>query len=274
MADPQRLLSNLSDADDLERELLGSIAQLDPPNGARGEAWARLSAQIAAVALVSSAHGSAAAAAASTAAPGAAGVGVAGTGAATGLAPLALKLLGSKLAIGLLVAGGAVSVSALWVHLHHHEPRVAVAPLVAASSPAPVAGVEPTPAAVDPALVREPSLAPNPPVISLGSVRSDSPVRASTEQSRQDRLSAESALLTQARAELRNGDAAAAQRSLNRLRTSFPKGVLGQEREVLAIEVLAAQGNAEAARRRAKAFILAFPKSPHSAQLSRFADAP
>jgi hypothetical protein len=50
--------------------------------------------------------------------------------------------------------------------------------------------------------------------------------------------------------------------------------VLSQEREVLAIEVLAAQGNTDAARRRAKAFIALHPKSPHSPQLKRFADAP
>jgi len=50
--------------------------------------------------------------------------------------------------------------------------------------------------------------------------------------------------------------------------------VLGQEREVLAIEVLAAQGNAAAAKRRAQAFIAAYPKSPHSATLARFVAAP
>jgi len=95
-----------------------------------------------------------------------------------------------------------------------------------------------------------------------------------TEQQRKDMLSAESALLTQARAQLRNGDANAAEQLLRTLHKKFPKGMLRQEREVLAIEVLAARGNAGAAQRRARAFVLAHPESPHSAQLNRFADAP
>jgi outer membrane protein assembly factor BamD (BamD/ComL family) len=57
---------------------------------------------------------------------------------------------------------------------------------------------------------------------------------------------------------------------LDKLQAQFPKGVLLQEREVLAIEVLHARGNVEAARQRAKAFIAAYPKSPHSQTLVRF----
>jgi hypothetical protein len=49
MGDPERLLSNISDSDDLERELLASIHRMDPPATAQAECWARLSAQIAAV---------------------------------------------------------------------------------------------------------------------------------------------------------------------------------------------------------------------------------
>ena len=47
---------------------------------------------------------------------------------------------------------------------------------------------------------------------------------------------------------------------------------LAQEREVLAIEVQHARGNVEAAKGRARAFVKTYPKSPHSAKLSRFFD--
>ncbi len=273
MGDPQRLLSNISDADDLERELLGSIQRLEPAAGAKDEAWSRLSAQIAAVALVGTAHGSAAASAASSSAVAsgaAAPVAVAPLAAGpVGFAPFALKLLGSKLALGLALAGGAAGVSAVWVHFQH-------APAPAAPQVVTVAALQPRPSPSEPVTAEAPPVAEvaQVPAPSADAPTSDAPSRPNVEQSRKDRLGAESALLTRARAQLRHGDAPAAQQTLDQLRTKFPKGVLGQEREVLAIEVLAARGNGDAARKRARAFIAAYPSSPHSAQLSRFADAP
>jgi predicted Zn-dependent protease len=91
---------------------------------------------------------------------------------------------------------------------------------------------------------------------------------------RVDLLGAESALLTEARAELRRGDASAAQVTLDRLRSQFPKGVLVQERDVLAIEVSIARGNREAAKRMARAFVESYPKSPHSTKLRSFLEEP
>jgi hypothetical protein len=85
-----------------------------------------------------------------------------------------------------------------------------------------------------------------------------------------DRLRHESALLTRARAELRSGNPHAAQATLSRMQREFPAGALHQERDVLAIEALAAEGNAEAAARGARSFILAHPESPHAATLRRF----
>ena len=264
MGDPQRLLSNISDADDLERELLGSIQRLDPPAGARGEAWTRLSAQIAAVGVLGTvAHGSAAAAAAtgSAAAPGAVAASV---GSSLGFGPLALKLFASKAVVGAALAGAAIGVSAVWVHVRNKpEPAAPVVTLAASQAPARASLPAPEPEAAN-----APDFAPTPETSEVPAARPN------VEQSRKDRLSAESALLTRARADLRSGNAAAAQQALDQLRVKFPKGVLGQEREVLSIEVLSARGNTEAARRRAKAFIAAYPKSPHSAQLSRFAEAP
>jgi len=67
MGDPERLLSRISDSDDLERDLLASIQRIEPPESAQAEGWARLSAQIAALALVGTTHGTAAAASAAQA---------------------------------------------------------------------------------------------------------------------------------------------------------------------------------------------------------------
>jgi predicted Zn-dependent protease len=109
---------------------------------------------------------------------------------------------------------------------------------------------------------------------------SPAPVRAELgsnrklEPARLDLLQAESALVMQARAELRSGNPAGAQTALDKLQAQFPKGMLAQEREVLAIEVLAARGNAAAARQRARAFVRSYPKSPHSQKLARFLEWP
>jgi outer membrane protein assembly factor BamD (BamD/ComL family) len=55
-----------------------------------------------------------------------------------------------------------------------------------------------------------------------------------------------------------------------RLANELPKAALSQEREVLMIEALMAQGETASAQRRVRAFIAAHPNSPHSAQLTRF----
>jgi hypothetical protein len=264
MGDPERLLSGIGDSDNLERELLGSIQRIEPPANAQTEGWAKLSAQIAAVTLLGTAHGTAAAASAAhagaAAAPGAAAAGIGGAS-VTRLAPAMFKLLSSKLAVALAVSGVAVGASAVWVQQAHRS-APALSPAVSAQTAQPVSAQlsAALPSAPDPALQLAPDSEPG-----------KSP---SADQRRRDMLSAESALLTQARAQLRNGDVNAAQQVLSTLHKKFPKGMLRQEREVLAIEVLAARGNQSAAQQRARAFIAAYPESPHSAQLSRFADAP
>lgn len=265
MADPHRLLSDVSDADDIERELLESLRKLEPPGSAKGEAWARLSVQIAAVGLASAAPASAAAS--SSAAPSSAG-------STLGFAPLVTKGLGGKLTVGLALSACALGTSALWVAFRPSSSAAvanATAPSIRASAPAPAA---PALASVAPVanIATGAAVEPDPAPSSVPVF--ERPSRPGTEANPSDRLSAESALLTQARAQLRRGDAAAAAQSLARLQRNFPRGMLGQEREVLAIEVLAAQGNLEAARRRARAFMATHPHSPHSPQLSRFADAP
>jgi TolA-binding protein len=237
--DPERLLSPSSNADPLERELLGSVRHVGPPGDAKERAWSGVAAQIAVVAVVGTATGSSAAAAAASKAS-------AGTLASWALSTkVAAVVVASSLALG----GG-------YFALEGRESGPAPAP---ARVVPPL--ITPAPAKVSPPLAEPSALAP----------ADDAPSRK-LEPRRQDLLKAESSLLAEARAQLRSGNVAGAQASLDRLKSQFPQGVLSQEREVLAIEVLYARGNVDGAKRRARAFIKAHPQSPHSAKLSRFID--
>lgn len=79
-------------------------------------------------------------------------------------------------------------------------------------------------------------------------------------------------MLAKVRSQLHGGDPHAALATLNQMQSAFPNGELTQERDVLAVEVLAANGNTAAAKRKANAFIAAHPTSPHSARLERFVE--
>lgn len=246
--DPERLLSVSSGADPLERELLHSVRDVGPPSGTKDEAWRSLAAQIAVVTAVGAATSSTAAAASKVSAGGLASWALS--------TKLAVVALGSSLAVG----GGYWAVSAREAS-PSVSPRAVVAPPKAPAVAQPAAAVSP-PLAAEP-LVAEPLAAPE---------RAEDAPGRKLEPRRLDLLKAESALLMQARSALRSGDPASAQASLDKLQAQFPKGMLAQEREVLAIEVLAARGSVEGARQRAKAFIKAYPKSPHSQKLARFVE--
>jgi hypothetical protein len=77
----------------------------------------------------------------------------------------------------------------------------------------------------------------------------------------------EAELLEQARAALRADPARALQRA-NEHAARFPRGVLVQEREVLAIQALRKLGRSAEADRRAEAFAKAFPGSAFQRKLS------
>jgi len=241
MSDPVRLLSGVSDANDAERALLSSIRSVDPPQGARDEAWAMLAGQMAAISLVG----------ASTAA-GAEALGAKG-GLAWGSKALLLKL-------GALFVVGSAGAGAYWVHSQPAQHAVA-APTVssrAALSPttvaAPLASAEPvTESVLEPSPKAAAALAP-----------SREPVK------RPDALAEESSLLADARAALRRGDTNTAEVGLRRLRTRFPTGALRQERQVLSIELLNARGEILQAQAEARRFLAAYPTSPHGEKLRRF----
>jgi TolA-binding protein len=236
--DPERLLSVSSHADPLERELLGSVRHVGPPDGAKDQAWRGIAAQIAVVAVVGAATGSSAAAATK----------------AASASTLASWALSTKVAA--VVAASSLALGGGYLALEGSEP--APAPQTVKVAPPVI-----TPAPVDAVLQPAEPAAPPP--------AEDAPSRK-LEPRRLDLLKAESSLLTDARAQLRSGNVTGAQASLDRLQSQFPKGMLSQEREVLAIEVLYARGNVDGAKRRARAFVKAHPKSPHSAKLSRFID--
>jgi outer membrane protein assembly factor BamD (BamD/ComL family) len=81
------------------------------------------------------------------------------------------------------------------------------------------------------------------------------------------RLREESAAVVAAREKLLSGDPVGALRMLDRLRADFPNGALGQEREALTVRALVESGQKEAARKRGEAFLRAFPRSPHAAEV-------
>jgi hypothetical protein len=158
-------------------------------------------------------------------------------------------------AVALKVAAGAVATALLGTGVlllrSEHAPPPEAKPVLAVTA-APV--IEPSVAPAEP-----PKAEPEP------AARSEKAPPAT----RRSLLDAEASLLSKARSELRSGNTGAAEAALNQLQSTFPRGQLGQEREVLAVEVLAANGSMAAARRRARAFIAAHPTSPHSAKLER-----
>ena len=80
-------------------------------------------------------------------------------------------------------------------------------------------------------------------------------------------------MLQQAR-KLQAGDAAAALSTLERHALEYPEGTFREEREALAIELLARLGLGERARERASAFLNQYPRSAYRARLAQVLDLP
>ena len=284
--DPERLLHLRGPGDELERELLASIKHEGPPAHAQDEAWLAIAGRIAALGAAAGTAGTAStataassgataasnasAASAATSATATAGVGAAAA-AKTGLSAIATKAAWTC-AAGTLALSGYLAVQ----HVRSEPSAPAQAETAVPSAPLGRGGFQarplaPTPPAIGPAAQGTAPTAAEPPATAAAPAtrRELKPTPPPL-----DRLSAESALLAAARAQLRAGDARAAEATLARLRARFARGVLVQEREVLAIELLAARGRGAAATRRASAFVRAYPQSPHSAKLNRFLDPP
>ncbi len=252
MGDPERLLKSGA-ADPQVRELLQSLRGIAPEANMGVSSWGVMAAKVATLPTVVPAPGSAPAAPAAPAAPGALAGGIAG-----GVS----QVIGLKL-LAVAVASTVLGVGVYWVHAANQRPNRAagtVAPTAVARLAASQQAAEPSSdqAALD---------------LDATPVQSDgNPSPASA--TRISRLDAEASMLAKAHSLLRSGDSHAALLTLNQLQSTFPRGALTQERDVLWVEVLAASGNTAAAKRKAAAFIAAHPRSPHSAKLERFVEAP
>lgn len=177
------------------------------------------------------------------------GAGAAVGGGAAATAKVATLSGGAKLGLaGLALA--AVGGGVLWLSSAGVPPAESPAPQVV--SVAPAEAVKPPPFVANPASAATPSaLTPPEPAVSMV---------APHEKPAPPAQLSEAELLEQARLTLRSDPNRALQRANEHARR-FPRGVLVQEREVLAIQALRRLGREAEADRRAEAFAKAFPGS-------------
>jgi hypothetical protein len=243
MSDPPRLRTETGS---LEALLLRSSPTLEPPADAEEQLWDRLQ--------VAAAAGAAASAA------GAAGLAVSHVGASRLVATTAW-VARFKWAAVVAVGLPAVGVAAHYV--------------TAAPSPARLAKV------AQPVLRQSEVQIPRTPVLLAAPVVSSplesAPLKAAitpqrsrvTERSVASELEKESRAISTARAKFASGDARGALDDVVRLDAQFPRGGLIQEREVLAIDCLAALGERDVEVTRAQSFLDTFPDSPYTAHVRR-----
>jgi hypothetical protein len=302
MSAPKRWLDDGGGATRGERDLLRLGASHEPPAAAKDAVWTALLAQIPPIPPGSTGGGAAPGAGAAKAAAAAKAAGAAGA-ATNGSAALAGAVGGGLLKSALIGAGSAVALIATYAvvtpatvsqppppaptaveavaapgtgvrnAIGERGAPGAAAPIApetqgvpaiadsaaALAAPGPAASAEPRAASPAPSAGRDPR---GP----LGA--SSGPVGP---MDRETRLLEESRRLTEARDALRRGDASGALSQLAELQRAVPGGILGQEREALAIEALAKSGRASEAQARARAFLQAYPQSPHATRVEAFA---
>lgn len=237
MTDPRRW-SDQGEAGDLTRELLLAGQARRMPEAERRAVWAGLSLAV-------------------PGAPTAPGAEAAAPAAATS----ALSAYLTKGVIFLAALGG-LSVGALQFWPGSEPLAKPGASLPAARAPVAAAAPLAEPEAPAETLA---VAAPAEPAAPLGSEAKQRAPNAS-------QLREESMAVLAARSALRSGNAARSLALLEQARSTFPRGALGQEREALTIEALARSGQSAVARRRAEAFVRAYPRSPHVADMRRIAE--
>ena len=129
-----------------------------------------------------------------------------------------------------------------------------------APKPVPVVEVVPD----EPAIVIDPPTVDEPPMV-------DEPPRLHKSRSKSAPLSAEDAvaearLVARAKAALTSAPASALSLA-NAAKREFPRGMLVEEREALAVQALARLGKTEQAKRRGEAFLRAYGRGPHAASV-------
>jgi hypothetical protein len=243
----------------IESALLGSCQTSEPPASAEDELWSRLKALQ---------RIGAAAAAAGLATQTA----VASTKATTKALWVALLKLGALVG----VAGPALVVTAHVVSHRHDEPTILLDHAAPAVHGAVNAGADvPTLAGPSPGERSEP--------VASEPIPTDAPGRAAPGGSvvRGSRpkdgvtgnalslLEAESRLVEAARARLVAGDPRGALDGIAHVAAQFPHGRLLQEKELVAIDSLAALDERRAMQSRARAFLERFPRGPYTQHVRR-----
>jgi hypothetical protein len=233
-----------------EARLLRASPSLEPPAHAQEEVWRRLKG-LAAVG----------------AATGAVGLGAHSAAAAGNVAGKAMWAWALPWAAGAVLAVGvpAVGVTTYWaVHRQAHRANVTVT----AAPAAPARGEE---VAEGPAPEPEVAQTAAPVPVAEAPVREaptrEAPRSKTASRTASSALKAESLLLAAARAKFAAGDASGALDDVGRLGAQFPHGKLVQEREVVAIDCLAALGDRAAMRARALAFRERYPNSPYTSHV-------
>ena len=187
-----------------------------------------------------------------------AGSSAAGAGAATWVRPL----------VTALVAGAAISTSAVWVGQQnprvdpvHSQVSEAVHPAPSAIAPASVGSAPSSVVSASPAVPA--GLAGRPPVPAglAGSpvAKQDAAVDAPVES--------EAEFLQRAHAALRSGLATEALSMANDHARLYPRGVLSQERELILVQALVQLGRREDAVARTESFLRRYPNSAHARRL-------
>ncbi len=248
MTDPVRLLDD--EASSYEANLLRAWEDEKPDPAARARVLAALGVGTALPIGATAATNGAAKAAASIA-PKAGGV--------------ALSLTTKALLVTTLLAGTAIGVN----HFRAHEaPTPAkAAPRAVTTAEAPAALAPPAASAAPPSLAVEAL-----PVATIDPSRTArhhaDPAPSSAPP---PALAQQIAELDRARGALAAGDAPGAERLALACERRFPDGALRQEAEVVRIDAIARQGDADRARRAAESFLAKYPGSPHAAHVRTFA---
>ena len=289
MTEPHRLLPRAGD--DLTRQLLeaGRSASDAPSEALRAKMWSGIEASLAPLA------GGAAAAGAASQGSAAAGGGTLTGAAATGAAPGAVAAsapgvglaIGTKIGIvGLLVGATLVTATVVRPPRETTTPPAVVVEQTQSSQSGATAGQLAAGVSQDETEASAPSepsrdepvsppaaaeLKPDSVTPKASARPSSQPAGPSATKTTASSLVEEVAAVQKARAALAQGNATEALAVLAELDRTVPRGSLGQERVVLAIEALAASGQRGKAGQLAKAFLAANPSSPYADRVRPYA---
>ncbi|MCL2447857.1 MAG: hypothetical protein FWD17_02795 [Polyangiaceae bacterium] len=298
MTDPKRILDRAAPGS-LERALLENARDPGPTREQCDAVWAALAAQLGAAAAAGAAGSAAGAGVAGSGSSAGTVAGSAAGAKSVGLA-LLLKGTGVVVAAGTLTLAGGVAMhralsaggrsaraSANVVHepaavaparsVPEREPRtLPQAPSEMAKEPSPAA----PPAAslqsvairksADTSRIAHPANAKALPSATATAGETARPPDNADKKASASPLDIESALVLAAHDAVRSGDCGGALETIRETRERFPRGALGQERDALQVEALACAGQSAAAEAAARAFVHAYPDSPHLAATRRF----